>query len=184
MGGFARPGVIASDLAVSERRDPPIVHRFCCKRGHTLVSEIKYGIAWNDSYTLEDDLVDSQHRRLFELLSELVQECEAGTNTAKLEENLDVLVNYTVQHFTDEEALQLAYNYPDIIRHKELHESFKTSVCELAARFMKNGSSTELSVDMNKIVARWLVNHIQIEDKKVGRHIREVVRQRTAADAG
>ena len=148
------------------------------------MAEIKYGIAWNDSFTLEDDLVDSQHRRLFALLSELVRECETGTNTIKLEENLDILVNYTVQHFNEEEALQLAYNYPDMTRHKKLHEDFKTSVSELADRFMKNGSSSELSSDMNKIVARWLVNHIQMEDKKVGRHIREITRQRASADAG
>ena len=138
------------------------------------MNEVKYGIAWNDSYKLGNEQVDAQHKRLFELVSGLVSSCMDGSNTEKLNETLNFLVNYTVQHFNDEEALQIQYSYPEYIRHKQLHEDFKVTVGELVQRFMKSASSKELSSDVNKIVVRWLINHIQREDKKIGKHIQNV----------
>lgn len=141
------------------------------------MSDIKYGVAWNDSFKLGSDLVDAQHRKLFELLSDLIESCETGAENTKLEESLNFLVNYTVQHFKAEENLQIHYDYPDYERHRKLHEDFKETVGELVQRFADSGSTKELSDDMNKIVARWLVNHIQVEDKKIGAYIRGLEKQ-------
>jgi len=97
-----------------------------------------------------------------------------GTDTGKLKDTLDFLVYYTIRHFDDEEALQLQYNYPEYSRHKQLHEDFKVTVGELVQRFEQNGSSTELSNDVNKIIVRWLINHIQHEDLKIALHIQGI----------
>jgi len=137
------------------------------------MSGIQHGIAWNESYALGNEQVDAQHKNLFELVSKLIGACIAGHETEKLQEILDFLVNYTVQHFTDEEALQLVFNYPEYVKHKKLHEDFKVTVGELVKNFLDNGSSIELSNNVNKIVVRWLVNHITYEDKKIGIYIRE-----------
>ena len=137
------------------------------------MGEMKHGIAWNDSYKLGENKVDSQHRKLFELLSTLVGACAEGTEVEKVKETLDFLVNYTVQHFIDEEALQLLCGYPDYERHRKLHEDFKVTVGELVRQFNESGSSLELSNNLNRIVVRWLINHIQGEDKKIGKHIVE-----------
>ena len=132
------------------------------------------GLAWKDEFNLGHDWVDMQHRRLFELVSGLVESCADGSDIIKLKGTLDFLVNYTVQHFDDEEALQLKYNYPGYEEHKRLHEDFKVAVGRLVDKFSENGSSAELSGDVNKIVVRWLINHIQREDKKIGEHIRHL----------
>lgn len=134
----------------------------------------KYGIAWDNKYRLGHEQVDAQHKHLFELLSELVDQCTEGSSTEYLQETLDFLVDYTIQHFYDEESLQVQYNFPDYRRHKRLHEDFKLVVGALVQRFAENGMSQELSDDVNKIVVRWLVGHIQQEDKKIGEHIRNV----------
>jgi hemerythrin len=135
-------------------------------------SEISHGFAWKDEFNLGHDWVDAQHRRLFELVSGLVEACADGSDTIKLKGTLDFLVNYTVHHFEDEEALQLKYNYPGHERHKRLHDDFKIAVGGLVEKFTKGGSSAELSSDVNRIVVRWLVNHIQREDKRIGEHIK------------
>jgi len=132
---------------------------------------IKYGLAWSKDFELGYGQVDSQHRRLFELVSELVSACMDGSDTQKLRETLDFLVKYTVQHFTDEEALQLRCNYPGYERHKQLHEDFKVTVGELVYEFDRYGSTIELSNNVNKIVVKWLINHIQREDKRIGDHL-------------
>jgi len=135
------------------------------------MNEIKYGLAWSKDFELGYGQVDAQHRRLFELVSELVGACMDGSDTKKLRETLDFLVKYTVQHFTDEEALQLRCNYPGYERHKQIHEDFKVTVGELVREFDQYGSTIELSNNVNKTVVKWLVNHIQREDKRIGDHL-------------
>ena len=136
--------------------------------------KINQGLAWKDSFTLGNEQVDLQHKKLFELLSEIVTACIDGSDTGKLKATLDFLVNYTVRHFHFEEELQLKYNYPEYEKHKQLHEEFTRTVGELVEKFHKNGSSTELSNAVNRTIVRWLINHIQREDKKIGDYIRSI----------
>jgi len=136
------------------------------------MDELEQGIAWDDSLSLGDEHIDMQHYQMFRLLSSLVSACDNGTETAQLKETLDFLVNYTVQHINDEEALQLKYNFPGYEKHKVEHDGFKNTIGGLAQRFAENGSSAELSRDVNKIVVRWLINHILSEDKKIGEYFK------------
>ena len=135
----------------------------------------QYGIAWDDRLNLGDAHVDSQHKRLFELVSELVDQCMDGSSAAKLSETLVFLTNYTVQHFFDEELLQIQYDFPGYKKHKQIHEDFKMEVSCLAQRYVESGSSKELSDDVNKIIVRWLIEHIRKEDKKIGEHIKHMI---------
>jgi len=132
------------------------------------------GIAWKDSFKIGFEQVDSQHRQLFELLNKLVLFCEKGSDIKNLQKTMDFLVNYAFQHFHDEESVQIQYNYPEYREHKLMHDNFKTTIEELISRFKENGSSEELSKDVNRIVVRWVINHIQNEDVKIGVHVRKM----------
>lgn len=136
------------------------------------MNEINHGLAWNDKYLLGNKQIDEQHKKLFELVGDIVCACESGHDAAKLKETLDFLVDYTVSHFSFEEALQLEYKYPRFDIHKKIHEEFKKTVNELVAKYAKGGSSAQLSSDVNKIIVRWLINHIQREDKLIGDYIK------------
>ena len=139
------------------------------------MGKISEGLAWDDSFKLGHHRVDMQHRRLFELLSEVINSCITnGTDTAKVKEALDFLVTYTVQHFDDEEALQLEHSFPGYEKHKQLHEDFKTTVGELVQKFTETGSSEELGSELNRVVVKWLLGHIQNEDQKIGAHMRQI----------
>ena len=135
------------------------------------MSKQEQGIKWEKAYELGYKKVDEQHQKLFELLSELIVSCEEGNEAEKVKEALDFLVNYTVQHFSDEEELQAECGFPDRERHKVLHEKFKGAVGDLVKRYEESGSSAGLAKDMNRIVVLWLLNHIQVEDKKIGKHM-------------
>ena len=129
------------------------------------------GVLWNDKYRLGNAQIDMQHKKLFELVSDIVCACEEGSDVANLKKTLDFLVDYTIRHFSYEESLQLQYNYPGFSGHKKLHDDFKKTVNELVIKFTNNGSSAQLSSDVNRVVVRWLVNHIQKEDKLIGEYI-------------
>ena len=135
------------------------------------MSGYQHGIAWDVTLKTGNERIDSQHRRLFELMSELVSSSMDGSSAEKLGQTLNFLVDYTIRHFSDEEALQLEYKYPDYNRHKQLHDNFKAKVGELVGKYDAGGSSEELVSNVNSIVVKWLVTHIQNEDKKIGAHI-------------
>ena len=137
------------------------------------VHKLKHGIAWDDGLLTGNALVDMQHQRIFKRLSDLVQACEDGSDIEKLQDTLGYLVNHTVRHFVDEEALLIEHEYPDYEFHKNEHEAFRDEVTDLVRRFKASGSSAKLSNDVNKSVVRWLVNHIQTEDKIVSEYIRK-----------
>ena len=140
---------------------------------------VKHGIAWNEGLALGDENVDSQHHQIFGMVSGLVAACAEGTDTLKIKESLDFLVNYTLQHLSDEEELMLRQNYPGYKNHKQMHEQFKNTVGTLVQRFETSGSSAELSNDLIRTVVRWLTTHIMHEDRKIVAHIRSMTIKKT-----
>ena len=139
------------------------------------VHELRQGIAWDEDLMTENPIVDMQHQKIFEWVSDLVELCESGSDTAKLQDTLEYLVNYTIRHFADEEALQLKYGYADYENHKRQHDKMKDAVMgDLIQKFKESGCSAELSSDINKLIVRGLATHIKNEDKKISEHIRAV----------
>jgi len=137
------------------------------------VYEINSGLAWNEEFLLGNALVDMQHQRLFEKVSELIKSCENGSDTAQLQDTLEFLANFAVRHFTDEEALQIEYGYPEYERHRQIHETFKKTVNNYIQECKEKGTSDNLSRDVNRIIIKWIVNHIQYEDRKIGDFIKK-----------
>ncbi|MDR1931410.1 MAG: hemerythrin family protein [Spirochaetales bacterium] len=137
------------------------------------MSEWKYGVAWNAELETGNEEIDTQHRQLFKLTSDLVDACTSGRGSSVLGEALDFLAAYTLKHFGDEEALQLKYHYPGYEEHKKLHDDFKQTALTLIAEYKESGSSADLSNKVYSVIVRWLVAHIKGEDSKIAAFIRE-----------
>ena len=138
------------------------------------MSENNYGLAWSEEFELGYEKVDDQHRRMFELVRNLVKACTEGYDKKVLSETLDFLLLYTIQHFKDEEELMLLHDYPEYEQHKQMHEDFQNVVYDKVREYVKNGSTEELSTRVNRIVVRWLINHIQREDRKIADYLRSL----------
>jgi hemerythrin-like metal-binding protein len=134
----------------------------------------KHGVAWNPELATGNYNIDSQHKQIFRILSNLVDASINGQNPAVLEKTLNFLTDYTLKHFTDEEALQLTYNYPGYPEHRQAHDDFKKTVAALRAEFDEKGSSPELWEKVASTIVRWLVKHIKQEDFKIATFIRGV----------
>ncbi len=132
------------------------------------------GIAWTPELETGDERVDEQHRKIFALLNDLIKACADGSDAKRLRETLDFLVDYAIRHFTDEELLQMQYNFPEYKKHKRMHDSLTAQVVELVKRYEASDSPSELSSDVNRVLVSWLINHILKEDKKIAKHIKSV----------
>jgi hemerythrin-like metal-binding protein len=131
--------------------------------------EWRYGVAWNKEHETGNEAIDTQHKEIFKLVSDLVE----AENHAKLGVALDFLVAYAVQHFADEEALQVEYSYPGYDDHKLLHEEFKITVADLVEEFHLDATQATLGDKVNSVIVQWLVQHIKQEDSKLAAFMRE-----------
>lgn len=119
---------------------------------------------WNPSLETGYNLIDNQHKQLMAMLNDMMDAYHNGTVAEKSEQALDFLIAYTIKHFSDEEKLQVLYQYPDYERHKQIHNEFRLSVKELTERLGKEGVSNALFDELCVFVGNWLVTHIQGED--------------------
>lgn len=116
------------------------------------------------------DVVDRQHRRLFEIAARVYanlsgdQEAYAAAASAAAE-----LLDYTATHFVDEEALMAAAGYPDLDAHRREHADLLSKVhdMEMRAAF----GERNLPAEMSRFLLTWLVGHIQASDRKFGEHL-------------
>nr|WP_245535116.1 bacteriohemerythrin [Leadbettera azotonutricia] len=136
--------------------------------------EWKNGIAWSQDLATGNAEIDSQHKQIFRLTSNLAEACKSRQDPKFLKETLDFLVNYTAKHFTDEEALSSRYNYPGYRDHKKLHDDFRTTVAQLCAEYDTKGGSQELWDRVTTTIVHWVIQHIKQQDFKLAEYIREI----------
>jgi len=129
---------------------------------------------WTDFLLVGVPLIDSQHRKLVEAIGKLMAASQEGKGKEAIAHTLSFAVDYAKEHFRDEENLQERYAYPEINAHKRYHAHFIMSINALVAEFERTGPNQALTGKLNKTLVEWLINHISIEDKKLGRFISEI----------
>jgi hemerythrin len=110
--------------------------------------------------------------RLFETVNRLLDACDQGRGQEELTKSLAFLINYTVKHFSEEEALQQQYGYPGFREHRQIHENFKKTVGEFAKEVSSQGSSPAMLEEIKNQVGGWLVTHVKVEDIKMAAFIK------------
>lgn len=76
------------------------------------------------------------------------------------------LVDFTHTHFTDEEAMMAAANYPGLAEHKIKHRELMKQVEQYAARHERGEITVNLQL-MN-FLRDWFTTHILKEDMQFG----------------
>jgi hemerythrin len=132
------------------------------------------GHKWDTSLEVGYELIDNQHKQLFDAIYDLIDHCDGAHSGEQLKKSMDFLNSYTIKHFFEEEQIQQKYSYPDFPNHKKFHDSFKEVVKNFSHRLILEGASKELVEEVQKKIYDWLVNHIRIQDKKLGIHLKSV----------
>jgi len=122
---------------------------------------------WNSILETGHKKIDEQHRQLFDALNNIAVAYREERGTKEIFKTLSFLTNYTVMHFSTEEALMQKCGYPEYEKHKKNHDDFKESVLEFLEKFQEEGPSEDLIVTVTAAVGDWLVSHIRVDDKKM-----------------
>jgi hemerythrin-like metal-binding protein len=128
-------------------------------------------VTWSDKLSVGVKSIDEQHTVLFNTINELHAAMMKGQARSKVGELLCTLLVYTRNHFTAEEELMAAANYPGLPQHRILHRELTKKVEGYIERY-KNGDIT-LSIDLASFLSDWLTTHIQGTDKTYGPYLNE-----------
>ncbi|MTJ80453.1 MAG: bacteriohemerythrin [Telmatospirillum sp.] len=123
-------------------------------------------IRWHDRFVVGVPALDSDHRMIVALLNQLFEAREEGQARDVVASILNVLVEYTLVHFANEERLMLAVGFPDHSLHCGKHEDFANKLHVLRRQYDcgHHGAVDELV----EILKNWLVEHIVDEDTLIG----------------
>jgi hemerythrin-like metal-binding protein len=120
-------------------------------------------LPWNAKLEVGHSQIDSDHKKLVELLNRLHDAMQAGQARDVCGRILDELIQYTRVHFATEERLMAQHGYAQAATHKAQHASLVQEVVQFKSRF--DAGSIALSVSLFKFLKDWLSNHILQSDK-------------------
>jgi hemerythrin len=132
----------------------------------------KMEIAWNKSLATGNTEIDNQHKELFSRFADLLTACNERKGREEVLNMFSFLDKYVREHFALEEKLQLQYDYPGYAGHKSQHDSFITELQQLERQLTDDGATLMLVIKTNQAMARWLINHVNDEDRKLADFLR------------
>lgn len=121
-------------------------------------------IAWDDSYTVHVESIDTQHKKIMRLINDLNRVSNNGSGDVELEAALTTLCEYTREHFEYEESFLEKFHYPFYKSHHDKHVGFLKTI-DQAKKQLQNGHLKNKKKTVDTLVF-WLKNHIVKEDKQ------------------
>ena len=123
-------------------------------------------IIWDDSFNIQVEVIDQQHRRLVELMNRLIATQDEKASDDDIADILGAMTNYLGYHFDTEEQLMIDHSYPELESHREEHQAFVTQTAYFIATYREGGTS--LKKDILLFLKEWLVEHIVKTDGAFG----------------
>lgn len=127
-------------------------------------------ITWSDSFNIQVEVIDQQHRRLVELMNRLIDTQDEKASDDDIADILGAMTNYLGYHFDTEEQMMLDHGYPELESHREEHQAFVTQTAYFIATYREGGAN--LKSDILLFLKEWLVEHILKTDGAFGDYLK------------
>ncbi|WP_170291518.1 bacteriohemerythrin [Heliobacterium mobile] len=127
-------------------------------------------VEWTDDLLIGIGIIDDQHKKLVERVKGFTKAVESR-DMAKIEETINYLIGYTIQHFGAEELIMIRNGYDEFKSHREEHSSFINIIYDANKSLQKKELTQEKLEALQELFLQWIVNHIKIKDKRIGEQI-------------
>lgn len=121
-------------------------------------------LLWNPDWDTHIKSVDAEHRELFNYIDKVFQAIH-DNSPVDFEAAAGMLLEFTDRHFSNEVQMMRDANYPLLNQHMEFHQEFSSRVSALL-------DSQSLSEDVLSLLTDYLIDHINIEDRKFANWLR------------
>jgi hemerythrin len=119
-----------------------------------------------------NDEIDSQHRELFERVSQLLDASRERRSREEVVRLLEFLGEYVVHHFAAEERIMETSGYDRIESHRLEHRSFVHELEVLRLELKSEGPTNRFVIRVGNRVTTWLREHIYRTDRLLGEWLR------------
>ncbi len=116
-------------------------------------------INWEESLSVKVSEIDSQHKKLVELINSLHEAMKQRKANEALGGIIDELINYAMTHFRTEESYFDKFGYLKASAHIKEHKDFVNRVAAFKDDFARN--KIMLSMEIMDFLKTWLINHIK-----------------------
>ncbi|MDQ7094644.1 hemerythrin family protein [Desulfosporosinus sp. PR] len=132
---------------------------------------------WKDKYELGVPVVDNQHKELFRRVEAFMQTLRSSVSWEEkvqhVNETLEFMKGYVVDHFRDEERYQQGIGYPGYEAHKQIHTNMVNYVLQVSAEYERRGFDEQLMQQFAGKLLAWLINHVAAEDQRIADYAQE-----------
>ena len=119
---------------------------------------------WHTTYSVDNEELDNHHKRLFNILNRLYENCMGTELTHTLDPIVEELVSYSNDHFAAEEQHMRENMFHDIVAHIAKHREFTSKLETLKAQC--HGNSLDVAQELIILLGNWLLRHVLTEDMK------------------
>lgn len=127
-------------------------------------------IKWKDSYYVDVEEIDYDHKQLVGLINQVVTVSHDDLKENLVPEILDKLIDYTKYHLNREEKLMDEYDYPEKVWHAAQHEKFINKINRFYSKYSKERNMK--NEEVFDFLRCWLLKHISYTDKDLGAFIK------------
>jgi hemerythrin len=132
---------------------------------------------WRDKYELGVPVIDDQHKELFKRVESFLQVLRSADpweeKTPKIDETLEFMKKYVVEHFHDEEEYQRSIGYPGYEGHKQIHNDMVDYVQEVSRQYEQSNNNEQLMQQLGGRLLAWLINHVAAEDQRIANYAKK-----------
>ncbi len=117
------------------------------------------------------EMIDEEHKRLFEIANELYElKCEEfiPDKYDNIKKILGELKDYTLTHFEHEEEYMKSIGYKRMFTQKSQHDALREIINDWDLDTIDENQDDAIE-EMLQVVTDWLVNHILNQDKLIGK---------------
>lgn len=117
---------------------------------------------WKDNLNTGVEVIDNQHKRLFEIGNELYNLTILDDGIDHYDEIvmvIDKLKDYTKYHFDFEEGCMEKVGYSDIENHKKEHQRIIDKLNEIESKDI-DMNQKQIILDMIEFIISWISGHI------------------------
>ncbi len=118
--------------------------------------------SWNDSFLLNIDVIDNQHKKFFEIF-DLIMTLNKSKDASKLSTVINGLQDYAQYHFKTEETLMENADSANFELHIIQHQFFINKIKEFT--IAQNYNNPVLTTQIVVFMRKWLLMHITETDK-------------------
>ena len=121
-------------------------------------------IEWDEKYSVGLSIIDEDHKKLISILNKAIYAKEHNANSKELREVLKEMTDYALKHFKAEETYMIDFNYSEYQDHRKEHRDFFTESIAYHDKLIEG--DCQIANEIIEYLKWWLVNHIQVTDKK------------------